>query len=67
MVLGLLVLYFAVMTLEGALLATSGRSDDLETLLLSQSLEWGYEFEESAGVLLACLECDDAFLERRFR
>ena len=31
------------MTLQAALLAPSGRSDDLETLLLSQSLEWGYE------------------------
>ena len=39
----LLGLYFVVMTLQAALLAPSGRSDDLETLLLSQSLEWGYE------------------------
>ena len=35
--------YFAVMTLQAALLAPSGRSDDTETLLLSQSLAWGYE------------------------
>ena len=39
----LLGLYFLVMTLQAALLAPSGRSDDIETLLLSQSLEWGYE------------------------
>ena len=30
------------MLVQGALLAPSGRSDDLETLLLAQSLEWGY-------------------------
>ena len=35
--------YFAVMTVQAALLAPSGRSDDTETLLLSQSLAWGYE------------------------
>jgi 4-amino-4-deoxy-L-arabinose transferase-like glycosyltransferase len=35
--------YFVLMTLQAALLAPSGRSDDTETLLLSQSLEWGYE------------------------
>ena len=38
-----LALYLAVMVGQAALLAPSGRSDDLETLLLSQSLEWGYE------------------------
>ena len=41
--LGLLALYLAVMALQASLLAPSGRSDDIETLLLSQSLAWGYE------------------------
>ncbi len=41
--LGLLALYLAVVALLAAWLAPSGRSDDLETLLLSQSLAWGYE------------------------
>jgi 4-amino-4-deoxy-L-arabinose transferase-like glycosyltransferase len=36
-------LYFALMAAQAALLAPSGRSDDLESLLMSQSLEWGYE------------------------
>ena len=31
------------MALQASLLAPSGRSDDIETLLLSQSLAWGYE------------------------
>ena len=35
-------LYLIVMLVQAALLAPSGRSDDLETLLLAQSLEWGY-------------------------
>ena len=35
-------LYLVVMLVQSALLAPSGRSDDLETLLLAQSLEWGY-------------------------
>ena len=37
-----LAVYLALMAAMAALLAPSGRSDDLETLLLSQSLEWGY-------------------------
>ena len=35
-------LYLIVMLVQAALLAPSGRSGDLETLLLAQSLEWGY-------------------------
>jgi 4-amino-4-deoxy-L-arabinose transferase-like glycosyltransferase len=31
------------MAVQASLLASSGRSDDIETLLLSQSLAWGYE------------------------
>ena len=38
-----LALYFALIVLQASLLAPSGRSDDTETLLLSQSLAWGYE------------------------
>jgi 4-amino-4-deoxy-L-arabinose transferase-like glycosyltransferase len=41
--LALLALYLAVMAVQASLLAPSGRSDDIETLLLSQSLAWGYE------------------------
>jgi 4-amino-4-deoxy-L-arabinose transferase-like glycosyltransferase len=41
--LGGLALYLALMAVQASLLAPSGRSDDLETLLLAQSLEWGYE------------------------
>ena len=41
--LGLLAAYLVLMALQAALLASSGRSDDVETLLLSQSLAWGYE------------------------
>ncbi|HET9068643.1 MAG TPA: hypothetical protein VFN28_08350, partial [Amaricoccus sp.] len=42
-VLLLLALYLALMAVQASLLASSGRSDDIETLLLSQSLAWGYE------------------------
>ena len=42
-VLAALALYLALMALQASLLAPSGRSDDIETLLLSQSLAWGYE------------------------
>lgn len=38
-----LAVYLAVMAVQASFLATSGRSDDIETLLLSQSLAWGYE------------------------
>lgn len=48
-VLGLLGLYLALMAVEAALLAPSGRSDDIETLLLSQSLAWGYEAKNPPG------------------
>ena len=44
-VLAVLALYLAIMALQAALLAPSGRSDDSETLLLSQSLAWGYELK----------------------
>ncbi len=36
-------LYLALMAVQASWLAPSGRSDDIETLLLSQSLAWGYE------------------------
>ena len=41
--------YFALMALQAALLAPSGRSDDTETLLFSQSLAWGYELKNPPG------------------
>lgn len=41
--------YFALMALASALLVTSGRSDDAEAFLLSQSLEWGYETKNPPG------------------
>ena len=37
------------MLVQAALLAPSGRSDDLETLLLAQSLEWGYQAKNPPG------------------
>jgi 4-amino-4-deoxy-L-arabinose transferase-like glycosyltransferase len=36
-------LYLGAMAVQAALLAPVGRSDDLEALLMSQSLDWGYE------------------------
>ena len=42
-------LYLVVMLVQAALLAPSGRSDDLETLLLAQSLEWGYHAKNPPG------------------
>lgn len=42
-------LYLVVMLVQAALLAPSGRSDDLETLLLAQSLEWGYQAKNPPG------------------
>ena len=42
-------LYLVVMLTQAALLAPSGRSDDLETLLLAQSLEWGYHAKNPPG------------------
>jgi 4-amino-4-deoxy-L-arabinose transferase-like glycosyltransferase len=45
----LLGLYLLGMLVQAALLAPSGRSDDLETLLLSQSLAWGYQAKNPPG------------------
>jgi 4-amino-4-deoxy-L-arabinose transferase-like glycosyltransferase len=44
-----LALYFAVMAAASAMLVTSGRSDDAESLLLTQSLQWGYESKNPPG------------------
>jgi 4-amino-4-deoxy-L-arabinose transferase-like glycosyltransferase len=45
----LLGLYLMAMLVQTALLAPSGRSDDLETLLLAQSLAWGYHAKNPPG------------------
>ena len=45
----LLGVYLVAMLVQAALLAPSGRSDDLETLLLAQSLEWGYQAKNPPG------------------
>ena len=37
------------MLIQAALLAPSGRGDDLETLLLAQSLDWGYHAKNPPG------------------
>lgn len=39
----LITAYFAVMTLQLSIVRGGGRTDDTETMLLAQSLEWGYE------------------------